>query len=152
AISHELRTPLNLIVGFSEMMVAAPHAYGLDGMPAALRADVDAIHRNAQHLAGLIDDVLDLSQVEAGRMGLSREPVALDEVVDEAVRAVEARVAGLGLTLTRAVASDLPPVAIDRVRIRQILINLLNNAARFTDRGGVTVGAERRGNEVVVRV
>ncbi|HEY3110054.1 MAG TPA: histidine kinase dimerization/phospho-acceptor domain-containing protein, partial [Chloroflexota bacterium] len=152
SISHELRTPLNLIVGFSELMVASPRAYGLGGLPPALRADVDAIYRNARHLGGLIDDVLDLSQIEAGRMGLSRAPVGLAEVVDEAARAVAARIAALGLALDLAVQPDLPPVSIDRVRIRQILINLLNNAARFTDRGGIAIGAERRGNEVVVCV
>src|SRR5262249_42358240 len=109
-------------------------------------------YRNAQHLGGLIDDVLDLSQIEAGRMGLSRAPVRLAEVVDEAVRAVAARIAALGLELELALQPDLPAVSIDRVRIRQILINLLNNAARFTDRGAIGVEAERGDGEVVVRV
>jgi signal transduction histidine kinase/CheY-like chemotaxis protein len=152
SISHELRTPLNLIVGFSEMMVRTPHAYGLGELPPAYRADVDAIHRNARHLASLIDDVLDLSQIEAGRMGMVRTPAHLAGVVDEATKAVGARFASLGLWLRSGVPDDLPRAVMDRTRVRQILINLLNNAARFTDRGGVRVEAERRGNEVVVSV
>ena len=152
SISHELRTPLNLILGFSEMMVATPHAYGSVRLPPPYQADVDAIFRNAQHLAGLIDDVLDLSQLEAGRPGLSREWSNLAQVADEAVSAVEARLSNSGLSLTVDFPDDLPPVLIDRTRIRQILINLLNNAARFTDAGGAQVHALRGDHEVVVSV
>lgn len=152
SISHELRTPLNLIVGFSEMMVATPQTYGIRGLPAAFQADVDAIHRNAEHLGGLIDDVLDLSQIEAGRMGLSRGPIDLAAVVEEGVRAVAPRLDDLGLRLDVQVPAALPRVTADRVRIRQILINLLNNAAKFTDRGGVTVAVRRDGNELIVSV
>ncbi len=151
-ISHELRTPLNLILGFSEMMVSSPHTYGAALLPPAYQADIDAIYRNAQHLAGLLDDVLDLSQVEAGRMGLVRERTHLGGVVEEADRAVAARLANLGLTLDVEVPTDLPGVSIDRTRIRQVLINLLNNAARFTDRGGVTVSVEARDHELIVSV
>ena len=151
-ISHELRTPLNLIVGFSEMMVAMPRSYGVRGLPAVFRADVDAICRNAQHLSGLIDDVLDLSQIEAGRMGLLRERGSVDSVVEEAVRTVVTRLDNLGLTLTIEVPENLGIVSFDRVRIRQILINLINNAAKFTDRGGISVRAHRSVNEVIIAV
>src|SRR5262249_37245939 len=104
------------------------------------------------HLSGLIDDVLDLSQIDAGRMGLQREQAELATVVDEAVKVVGARFRSRGLALDVALPADLPAVGIDRTRIRQILINLLNNAARFTDQGGVRVAAERRDNDVVVSV
>lgn len=152
SISHELRTPLNLILGFSELMVRTPHAYGLSELPPAYQADVEAIYRNAQHLAELVDDVLDLSQAEAGRMRLLRERTALAGVVDGAVRVVTTQYDDLGLSLDVEVPSDLPTLALDRTRVRQVLINLLNNAARFTRQGGVRVRAERRENEVVVSV
>ena len=152
SISHELRTPLNLILGFSEMMVRRPAGYGPLDLPTVYQADVDAIFRNAQHLAGLIDDVLDLSQVESGRLGMLRERVDLATVVDEATRAIAARLADRGLALEVAIPPDLPSVVLDQTRIRQILINLLNNAARFTDVGGVRISAEPRGREVVVAV
>ena len=151
-ISHELRTPLNLIVGFSEMMATAPQAYGGKPLPDAYRSDLDAILRNARHLSGLIDDVLDLSQVEAGRMGLVKEQIALEEVIGEAVGAAIRLLEGQGLSLTVSVAEGLPPVYADRTRIRQVLINLLSNAGRFTDQGGITVSASVDGTDVRVSV
>ncbi|HLG52237.1 MAG TPA: ATP-binding protein, partial [Chloroflexota bacterium] len=151
-ISHELRTPLNLIIGFAEMMATVPQAYGDHPLPELYRRDLEAILRNARHLAGLIDDVLELSQIEAGRMGLVKESVRLSEVVAEAVGAAARLIAGRGLRLEVYVPDDLPMVYVDRTRIRQVLINLLNNAARFTDTGGVTITARVDGGDVRVSV
>ncbi|MBI2939855.1 MAG: response regulator [Chloroflexi bacterium] len=151
-ISHELRTPLNLIIGFSEMMVKAPHTYGDEALPAAYRADVEAIYRNARHLSSLIDDVLDLSQVDAGEMGLRKEQTGLTEVAREAAGAVAALFSSRGLSLRVEVPGELPGLLIDRTRIRQVFINLLNNAAKFTSRGGVTVTARQQDHDVVVAV
>ncbi len=151
-VSHELRTPLNLIVGFSEMMALAPHVYEGQALPPAYRGDIQAIYHNARHLSQLIDDVLDLSQIEAGRMGLVREPVSLAEVIAEAVAAVGHRLTAKGLALDVRVPADLPPIAVDRTRLRQVFINLLNNAARFTDRGGATITAEACGRDLTVAV
>lgn len=150
-ISHELRTPLNLIIGFSEMMALAPHTYG-EPLPAAYRSDVQAIYRNAKHLSSLIDDVLDLSQTEAGRMGLVKEPIKVAEVIDEALSAISHLFESKGLYLKVEVPDDLPKVPADRTRIRQVLINLLNNAARFTEKGGVTISARATEREVIVSV
>jgi len=97
AISHELRTPLNLIVGFSEMIVAAPHSYGVP-LPRAYCKDLESIYRNAQQLSSLIDDVLDLSKIEAGRMQLNREATQLATVVMEAVDMMASLVKDRGLT------------------------------------------------------
>lgn len=151
-ISHELRTPLNLIIGFSEMMATSPQAYGGQVLPPAYQSDLDAILRNARHLSTLIDDVLDLSQIEAGRMGLVKEWLRPGEVIAEASFAVERLVRGKGLDLVEDVAPDVPAVFADRTRIRQVLINLLSNATRFTDVGRITVSAIKEDGDVLVSV
>jgi len=151
-ISHELRTPLNLIIGFSEMMVAMPHTYNAAQLPPAYQADIAAIYHNACHLSDLIDDVLDLSQIEAGRMGLSRGWTDLPSIIEEAVDAVDLRIESMGVTLDVTLAPELPLVYADRTRIRQVLINLLNNAARFTDGGGICIDTKHGDHEVVVSV
>lgn len=152
AISHELRTPLNLIIGFSEMMVTAPQTYRGLPLPETYRGDLEAIYRNACHLSSLVDDVLDLSQIEADRMGLQRELMRLAPAVDEAVTTIARLFGAKGLSLSVEVPLDLPPVYADPTRVRQVLINLLNNAARFTGQGGVTVRASVQGSDVVVSV
>ncbi len=151
-ISHELRTPLNLIIGFSEILMNASVGDGKASLSPAMRADVDVIHRNALHLSNLIDDVLDLSQVDAGRMGLHKERACLATIVAEAVSAISRLYEARGLTLTNEVPDDLPALFVDRTRIRQVLINLLNNAARFTTNGGATVRAHQDGLNLVVEV
>lgn len=139
SISHEMRTPLNLIIGFSEMMTMAPHAYGGEILPPAYRTDVNAIYRSARHLSNLIDDVLDLAQIEAGRMGLHKEWISLIDVTHEAVATVSPLYERKRLRLSIDLPDDLPPIYADQTRVRQILINLLSNATRFTSVGGVTV-------------
>ncbi|HEY64303.1 MAG TPA: HAMP domain-containing histidine kinase [Caldilineae bacterium] len=150
-VSHELRTPLNMIIGFAEMITQAPQIYG-DALPPALLADIAAIQRNSQHLAQLVDDVLDLSQAEAGKMVLSKEWVSLQEIVNAAAIAVQALYESKGLYLKVDVPSDLPLVFCDGTRIRQVMLNLLSNAGRFTERGGVQVKAWCEDNSVVVSV
>ena len=150
-VSHELRTPLNMIIGFAQVISDAPDAYGAD-LPPALLADIDVILRNARHLAGLVDDVLDLSQVEAERTSLSREWVSLGEVCEEAVVAVRPLFAAKGLHLELDIPQDLPALYCDRTRIRQVLLNLVSNAGRFTERGGVRVEAGRERGSVVIAV
>ncbi len=150
-VSHELRTPLNMIIGFSEMIVRAPQTYGA-GIPPTLLADLAVILRNSQHLSSLIDDVLDLSRVEAGRVGLTKERVGLHEVVEGAMTAVRPLFESKGLSLQAAVATDLPAALCDRTRIRAVLLNLLSNAGRFTEQGGVTVRAWQEEDSIVVSV
>jgi signal transduction histidine kinase/CheY-like chemotaxis protein len=140
-VSHELRTPLNMIIGFSEMITQSPQAYGA-ALPPALLADIAVIQRNSQHLASLVNDVLDLSQAEAGRMALTREWVCLRETIEAAVMAVRPLFESKGLTLALDVPEGLPPVLCDRTRIRQVILNLLSNAGRFTERGGVRIHVE----------
>jgi len=137
-ISHELRTPLNLVVGFTELMVQSPEYYGGQLPPAYLR-DLHIIHRNASHLQTLVNDVLDLARIETAQMSLLPELTDPAALTQEAVATARSLVESRGLTLTMEIAPDLPTTALDPTRIRQVLFNLLNNAARFTEQGGVTV-------------
>jgi CheY-like chemotaxis protein/anti-sigma regulatory factor (Ser/Thr protein kinase) len=138
------------------MILNAPGAYSAAStggrLPPALLADLAVILRNAQHLSGLIDDVLDLSQIEAGQMALVRERMALAPVVEEALIAVRPLFESKRLSLRADLAEDLPEVSGDRTRVREVLLNLLSNAGRFTEQGGVTVAARRREGELLVSV
>jgi signal transduction histidine kinase/CheY-like chemotaxis protein len=148
-VSHELRTPLNMIIGYADMISRSPKVYG-GHLPPSLLTDIVAILRNAQHLSSLVNDVLDLSQVEAGRMAIRRNWASLPKTITEAVTAVQGLFDTKAIYLRTEVASDLPPVYIDETRIRQVLINLLSNAGRFTDEGGVTLSCSIVENQVVV--
>lgn len=150
-VSHELRTPLNMIIGFSEMITRSPQVYG-PALPPALLADLKVISRNAQHLSELIDDVLDLSQIETGHMALTREWAQLREIIESAVTAVQPLYLSKGLSLEVEGMDDLPPLFCDPTRIREVALNLLSNAGRFTEQGGVRVRARREGNDVVISV
>jgi signal transduction histidine kinase/CheY-like chemotaxis protein len=150
-VSHELRTPLNMIIGFSEMITQSPEVYGTR-LPPKLLADITTIQRNSQHLAKLVNDVLDLSQIEAGRMALSKERTSVQQIVDVAASVVRPLFELKGLYLETDIPADLPTVFCDSTRIRQVVINLLSNAGRFTERGGVCVRASREGDDVVVHV
>jgi len=157
-ISHELRTPLNLILGFSEIMYLSPEVYGDMAWPPALRRDVYQVYRGTRHLTGMIDDVLDLSRFEMTSFTLTRELTPLTPFL--AATADLARdlfpahpVPGSAAVRFEVdIAPDLPAVEIDRTRIRQVLLNLLNNARSFTERGLVRLAAEARPAEVLVTV
>jgi signal transduction histidine kinase/CheY-like chemotaxis protein len=150
-VSHELRAPLNMIIGYTELITRSVQSYG-KRLPAPLLADIATIQRNAQHLSRLVDDVLDLSQIEAGRMALSREKSSFGKIVETAMEVVHPLYASKGLYLTAEVPPDLPPVFCDQTRIRQIIINLLSNAGRFTEQGGVRISVEPGGAGLVCHV
>ncbi len=151
-VSHELRTPLNLIVGFSEMMAMSPESYKGATLPSAYRGDVMAIYRSARHLSDLINDVLDLSQIEAGRLPLDREPADLGEIIREAAEIVRSLAQAKGLRLDVDLPEAIPLLRLDRTRMRQVLLNLLTNATRFTDKGWIRVRAWMEGQEIRVSV
>lgn len=138
-VSHELRTPLNLVIGFAEMMVLSPHTYGDTALPDVYRGDIEAIYRNACHLSNLIDDVLDLSQIDARRMALQLTQFEVQEVIGEAMAAVGGLFVDKAVGLSIDCPPSLPPLIADRTRIRQVLINLLANAVRFTEHGEVKI-------------
>ena len=151
-ISHELRTPLNLILGFSEMMYLSPDVYGEMEWPPTLRRDVHQVYRSSRQLLDLINDVLDLSRIDAVPMPIHRELSDLREIIHEAVDTASDLLRGRALDLRVEMPPDLPPLNLDQTRIRQVLLNLLNNAARFTEHGHIIVSVERNKREVVVSV
>ena len=148
-MSHELRTPLNAINGFSEIMIA--EMYGPLG-DARYKDYCRDILNSGQHLLALINDILDMSKIEAGKMNLRFEPVHLEDVAEDALRLVRNRAEAAGQAL-RLDFSDLPEVEADYRAIKQVLLNLLSNAIKFTPRGGlITIHAERRQDQLGERV
>ncbi|MCL4300158.1 MAG: response regulator [Anaerolineae bacterium] len=150
-VSHELRTPLNMIIGFSETILQSPGAYGKK-IPPALLADLMVIHRNAGHLSELINDVLDLSQIDADKMALTKEQAPFKEIVEEATVSIRPLYVSKGLHLNIDIPENLPSIFCDRTRIREVLLNLLSNAGRFTEQGGVSVRVWLEGNDLMVSV
>ena len=149
SMSHELRTPLNAIIGFSEVLLE--RMFGeLNERQAEYLGD---IHDSGKHLLALLNDILDLSKVEAGHMELDLGPVDLSTLVLSTVGLVRERAARGGLTLVVDVPDSVPLVEVDELRVRQVLLNLLTNAVKFTPAGGtVTVRAEGRGAEIELAV
>ncbi|WP_173974705.1 PAS domain-containing sensor histidine kinase [Magnetospirillum sp. LM-5] len=127
-LSHELRTPLNAIIGFSEIMMMGSDHY---------REYAGDVHTAGKHLLSLINEVLDLSKVEAGKYVLREEPVILAEIVGQSLHLVEAKATDAGLTLAAHAEGSLPALVADARLIRQILLNLLSNAIKFTPPGGI---------------
>jgi len=151
-VSHELRAPLNYVVGFSELMVNSPSVYGEAPWPEGLREDLQEIFNSSSHLSRLIDDILDLAQINAHRMVLNREHANLADVAHEAVAIVRPWQERKGLRLIEECDGELPHLLLDRTRVRQIILNLLNNAVRFTERGTITLRVQRQGSQAVVSV
>ncbi len=151
-VSHELRTPLNIIIGFSEMVALSPESYGSEGVPQQFIADAHRIYRSARHLRGLIDDVLDLSRVNAHQMPLMIEQASLSKTINELSEMIHPLLLQKGLAYKTEGLADCPDVFMDPLRIRQVLLNLLNNAVRFTAEGQITLRVTVRDEEVQVDV
>ncbi|MBN1667270.1 MAG: GAF domain-containing protein, partial [Anaerolineales bacterium] len=139
-MSHELRTPLNSIIGFSRVIMK-----GIDGPVSDLQQqDLSAIYNAGQHLLNMINDILDISKIEAGKMELAFEETQLPEIVNSVMSTARGLVKDKPVQLITAVEEDLPVIKADPTRVRQILLNLISNAAKFTDEGSITVSAQRR--------
>ncbi len=149
SMSHELRTPLNAIIGFSEVLLE--RMFGdLNERQEEYLGD---IHASGRHLLALLNDVLDLSKVEAGQMVLERQPLDVEALLASTVALVRERAHRHGLTVEATVAEPGLTVQADELRLRQVVLNLVTNAVKFTPDGGrVDVRAERRGDEVAVTV
>jgi signal transduction histidine kinase len=136
-MSHELRTPLNAIIGYTEMM--ADGLYGKVGEKA--QGVLERVQNNGRHLLGLINDVLDLSKIEAGQLTLTVEPYSVADMVATVLSATESLARTKGLALESSVAPGLPTGSGDARRLTQVLLNLVGNAIKFTDSGSVEVRA-----------
>jgi signal transduction histidine kinase len=136
-MSHELRTPLNAILGYTELIL--DNIYG--ETPEKMREVLERLHANGKHLLGLINDVLDLSKIEAGQLTLDLADYSLKDVVHTVVTAVESLANGKKLSLTTVVALNLPVGHGDERRLTQVLLNLVGNAIKFTDNGEVAIEA-----------
>ncbi len=136
-MSHELRTPLNAILGYTELILDS--IYG--EMPEKARAVLERLQANGRHLLGLINDVLDLSKIEAGQLTLSLHDYSLSDLVHGVVSAVEPLAAEKRLAFTAEVAPGLPAGRGDERRLSQVLLNLVGNAIKFTDKGEVAIRA-----------
>ena len=150
-VSHELRTPLNLIVGFAEMMYLTPDVYKDVIWTPDLMSDLGRVYRAGQHLQALVNDILDLARIDAARLPLFREFADIHAIVNEAVVMIAPILQRRGLSY-KIVGSRKKELFVDRTRIRQVMLNLLNNGARFTDEGLITVQIEETKESVVVSV
>jgi signal transduction histidine kinase/CheY-like chemotaxis protein len=147
-MSHELRTPMNAIIGYSEMLAEDAEDEGYDEMV----PDLKKINSAGKHLLALINDILDLSKIEAGRMDLYLERFDLHKTLDEAVATVTPLVAKNDNRLVAEFADDLGTVRADLTKLRQALFNLLSNAAKFTEKGTITLAACREQKEAGDRI
>ncbi|MCB0190326.1 MAG: GAF domain-containing protein [Anaerolineae bacterium] len=137
SMSHELRTPLNSIIGFADVLLQ-----GIDGdLPDMATNDIRLIHNSGQHLLALINDILDLSKIEAGKMELVREPLDISESINDVLAASNSLVKDKPVEILVDSTSELPLVYADKLRLNQILLNLVSNAAKFTHEGSITIKA-----------
>lgn len=153
AVSHELRSPLNFILGFSDLMVNSPSTYAdLEHWPPGLFEDVKEIYRSSTHLMSLINDILDMGQIDAQQMTIYRERAAISRLVEEVKRMAEPSFRQKELWLEATYDPGLPDVFVDTTRIRQVILNLVTNGLRFTDRGGVTIHVVQQTDSLLVEV
>jgi len=148
SVSHELRTPMNAIIGYTKLMLD-----GLDGeLTAQQSTDLFRVAQAADNLLGLINGLLDLAKIEAGKMELNVEEVSMNEVTEEALELVRPHADEKGLEVRSLIPSALPNVWGDRARVRQVLANMLANAVKFTERGSVSVSASSAEGWVTISV
>ena len=139
-MSHELRTPLNSVIGFSELLLEQKVA----PLTEKQARYIGHIHQSGKHLLDLINDILDVSRVEAGRIELARQPLPLDQAAEASLALARPQAEKAGVALGSEIPPDLTPVLADPVRLRQILFNLLSNGIKFTPEGGrITVTARQ---------
>ncbi|MBN1179056.1 MAG: GAF domain-containing protein [Anaerolineae bacterium] len=147
-MSHELRTPLNSIIGFSRVILK-----GIDGPLTDLqRQDLEAIYNSGQHLLGLINDILDISKIDAGKMELAFEEINLNEIVKGVMSTAIGLVKDKDIALRHHVPESTPTIIGDARRIRQVLINLIGNAAKFTDEGFIKISVTSDSKYVTIGV
>lgn len=136
-MSHELRTPLNAIIGYSEMLMEEAPDYGAEEMT----PDLQKIHTSGKHLLSLINDVLDISKIEAGKMDLYIEPFSVDQMIEDAVTTIRPLLNKNSNQLVLDIQEPLGNMSADLTKLRQTILNLLSNATKFTESGNITLSA-----------
>lgn len=149
-MSHELRTPLNSIIGFTELLQMEPH--GPLGAP-SYHDYLGDVRKSAVMLLQLIDDILDIAKLDAGKLDFDREALRIDELVQDATALLAPKARASGLKLSSDFPPDIPPLLGDSRRVRQVLVNLLSNAVKYTDAGGsVSLTARAEGDWIVFQI
>jgi signal transduction histidine kinase len=134
-VSHELRTPLNSIIGFAKLLLKQK----IGPLNQIQQTDISVIYDSAQHLLSLVNDILDLSKIEAGKIRLDTEWVSIEEIIVGVMASMYILIEDKPIELKEEIEPNLPQVFVDRGRIRQVVINILSNAAKFTDEGSITM-------------
>jgi signal transduction histidine kinase len=147
-VNHELRTPLSSIIGYARLLRRETEGQ----IDALQRENLEDLLRNAERLLGLIDGLLDFAKIEAGKVEVRLEPVRIDELVREATATIEQMLNKNSVHIMRDVPSDIGPVYTDREKLRQIMLNLLGNAAKFTDQGEIRVSASKQNGDFKLAV
>ena len=150
-MSHELRTPLNVIIGYSSSILSRPAMYDNVPLPPVYESAIKGIMSSGQHLLGVINDILDLSKIEAGQVEVSLEPVDPLPIL-EGIRTTAIGLVKSDVKVRSGYGSKLPYVMGDELRIRQILLNLVSNAAKFTEHGTITIDAEAEDGKLLFSV
>ncbi|XWX02720.1 HAMP domain-containing sensor histidine kinase [Aggregatilineales bacterium SYSU G02658] len=151
-MSHELRTPLNAIIGFSETMLQFPIMYDDEKLPPAYERDLSQIYSSGRQLLHVINDILDLAKVDAGKLEVSMSAVDPLPLMLAAMSTTKGLLANKPVILEKDLPEDLPRVWADETRLRQVLLNLYSNAAKYTDKGSIKLIARVEGNELIVAV
>jgi signal transduction histidine kinase len=149
-MSHELRTPLNAVIGFSETMLNFPMMYNGVELPPEYRQDMERIYGSGKHLLGIINDILDLSRIDVGRLEVEIQPVELEPIISNLMSTTIGLIGSKPIELKRDLPEVMPMVLGDPLRVRQVLLNLYSNAAKFTDKGHIRISVETKPETVVV--
>jgi signal transduction histidine kinase len=147
-MSHELRTPLNAIIGFTRIVMRRAR----EQLEVKQYENLEKILASGQHLLALINSILDLAKVEAGRVEINPDEIALSQMLESCIRTIEPLVKADAVKLERAFDDGLPQIYVDEEKLRQIVINLLSNAAKFTVRGSIRLRAQAANDGVVIAV
>ncbi|HEX6898728.1 MAG TPA: ATP-binding protein [Thermoanaerobaculia bacterium] len=145
-VSHELRTPLNAIMGYTHLLLE-----GISGeLNKPQQEKLTRVDANARHLLAVINDLLDIARIESGKMPIQIERIRLPELVDEVMSEVEPLIQGTRLEVSRNLPPELPEIETDRQKVKQIVLNLLSNALKFTPQGSVAIRLERAGGDEII--
>ena len=139
-MNHELRTPVSAIIGYARLVLRATEGQ-IDPLQ---KENLQDLFTNSERLLNLIDSLLDFAKIEAGKMEVQVEPVGVDEVIDGAISTIEPILYNGHVRLIREIAPDIPVLNTDREKLRQIILNLLDNAVKFTERGEIRISASRQ--------